>query len=163
MLRTYLNDKLTKGFIQESSSLVGAFILFVKKKDGSLRLCVDYRHLNWLRIKNCYPLLLINEALDRFVGVQAYTKLNIRSAYNLIWIKEGDEWKMAFQTRYGHFEYKVMPFGLANAPATFQDHINAILHDYLNKFYIAYLHNMLIYWEDSTQHTEHVRRVLKRL
>ena len=163
VLRTYLDDNLTKGFIRESSSPAGAPILFVKKKDGSLRLCVDYRGLNRLTIKNRYPLPLISEALDRLVGAQVYTKLDIRSAYNLIRIKEGDEWKTAFRTRYGHFEYRVMPFGLANAPATFQGHINAILRDYLDVFCIAYLDDILIYSEDPAQHTEHVRRVLERL
>ena len=105
VLRTYLDDNLIKGFIRESSLPAGAPILFVKKKDGSLKLCVGYKGLNRLTIKNRYPLPLINKALDCLVGTQVYTKLDIRSAYNLIWIKKGDKWKTAFQTRYGHFEY----------------------------------------------------------
>ena len=96
VLRSYRDNNLMKGFIQEFSSPVGAPILFVKKKNGSLRLCVDYRGLNQLTINNCYPLPLISEALNRLVGTQVYTKLHIRFAYNLIWIKEGDKWKTAF-------------------------------------------------------------------
>ena len=98
---------------------------------------MDYRALNRLTVKNRYPLPLISEALDRLVGAKIYTKLDIRSAYNLIRIREGDEWKTAFRTRYGHFKYKVLPFGLANAPATFQEYINKVLSKYLDDFCIA--------------------------
>ena len=157
MLREYIDDNLSKGFIRQSTSPAGAPILFVKKKDGSLRLCVDYRGLNRVTVKNRYLLPLISEALDRLVGAKVYTKLDIRSAYNLIRIKEGDEWKTAFRTRYGHFEYRVMPFGLANAPATFQGYINYILRDYLDVFCIAYLDDILIYSSDPAEHTRHVR------
>ena len=163
VLKEYIHDNLKKGFIRASTSPAGAPILFVKKKDGSLRLCVDYRSLNRITIKNRYPLPLISEALDRLVGAKIYTKLDIRSAYNLIRIREGDEWKTAFRTRYGHFEYLVMPFGLANAPATFQGYINHILRDYLDVFCIAYLDDILIYSNSKEEHTLHVRKVLGRL
>jgi hypothetical protein len=116
-LRTYLDENLAKGFIQPSKSLAGAQIL--KKKDGSLRLCVDYRGLNKVTICNRYPLPLIPELLDRLRIAQIFSKIDLRGAYNLVWIKPRDEWKTAFRTRYGHSKYKVMPFGLINAPIVF--------------------------------------------
>ena len=163
VLREYIEDNLRRGFIRPSTSPAGAPILFVKKKDGSLRLCVDYRSLNRLTVKNRHPLPLISEALDRLVGAKIYTKLDIRSAYNLIRIREGDEWKTAFRTRYGHFEYLVMPFGLANAPATFQAFINKVLREFLDVFCIAYLDDILIYSNNKEEHIQHVRLVLDRL
>jgi transposase InsO family protein len=163
VLREYIEDNLQRGFIRPSTSPAGAPILFVKKKDGSLRLCVDYRALNRLTVKNRHPLPLISEALDRLVGAKIYTKLDIRSAYNLIRIREGDEWKTAFRTRYGHFEYLVMPFGLANAPATFQAFINKVLREFLDVFCIAYLDDILIYSNTKEEHVQHVRLVLDRL
>ena len=163
VLWDYLADNLAKGFIQALTSPLGAPILFVKKKDGTLRLCVNYQGLNYLTQKNRYPLPLINKALDRLVGVKVYTKLDIRSVYNLIWIKEGDEWKTAFQTCYGHFEYCVMPFGLVNTPAMFQGYINRVLYDCLDVTCLAYLDNILIFSEDEAEHTEHVHEVLRHL
>ena len=106
---------------------------------------------------------MINKALDRLVGVKVYTKLNIRSAYNLIWIKEGDEWKTVFRTCYGHFEYHMMPFGLVNALAMFQEYINGVLHDCLDVTCLAYLDDILIFSEDEVEHTEHVCEVLRHL
>ena len=163
VLREYIDENLAKGFIRPSTSPAGAPILFVKKKDGSLRLCVDYRGLNKITKKNRYPLPLISEALDRVSGAKIYSKLDIRAAYNQIRIRDGDEWKTAFRTRYGHFEYCVMPFGLANAPATFQGHINNVLRDFLDVFVIAYLDDILIFSTDVRSHTRDVRRVLERL
>ena len=119
-LREYIDENLAKGFIRHSKSPAGAPILFVKKKDGSLRMCVDYRGLNKITKKNRYPLPLISGLLDQLGQAKIYTKIDLRGAYNLVRIKEGDEWKTAFRTRYGHFEYNVMPFGLTNAPAIFQ-------------------------------------------
>ncbi|KAJ8324255.1 hypothetical protein O5D80_8742 [Batrachochytrium dendrobatidis] len=162
-LRDYLDENLANGFIQPSTSPAGSPILFVKKKDGSLRLCVDYRSINNITIKNRYPLPLINEMLDRLQGSQVYTKLDLRGAYNLLRIRAGDEWKTAFRTRYGHFEYKVMPFGLTNAPATFQHFINDVLRNELDQFAIAYLDDILIYSKSEKEHLDHVRTVLKRL
>ena len=131
-LRKWLDENLSKGFIRPSSSPAGSPILFVKKKDGSLRLCVDYRDLNEKTIKNRYPLPLIQETLMQLSKAKWYTKLDIRGAYNLIRMAEGDEWKTAFRTRYGLFESLVMPFGLTNAPATFQAYINETLSSYLD-------------------------------
>ena len=118
-LKTYIETNLANGFIQPSKFPAGAPILFNRKPDGSLRLCVDYRGLNNLTIKNRYLLPLIGESLDRLGRAKRFTQLDLTNAYHQMRICEGDEWKMAFRTRYGYFEYQVMPFGLSNAPATF--------------------------------------------
>ena len=118
-LEEYINDALAKGLIRESKSSARAPILFVPKKDGTLRLCVDYRGLNEMTVKNRHPLPLISELLDRLNGSKVFSKIDLKNAYYRIRIREGDEWKTAFRTRYGHFEYLVMPFGLTNALATF--------------------------------------------
>ena len=162
-LRVYLDDALKTGKIRPSTSPAGAPILFVPKKDGGLRLCVDYRGLNKVTKKNRYPLPLISETLDRLVGAKAFTKLDLKDAYHRIRIKAGDEWKTAFRTRYGHFEYLVMPFGLANAPSTFQAYINQAMKDLLDVVCVVYLDDILIYSYDETKHEEHVRMVLDRL
>ena len=130
-LREYLEENLAKGFIRESKSPAGAPILFAPKKDGGLRLCVDYRGLNAVTVKNRYPLPLISEIMDRVSGAQYFSKIDLKDAYHKLRIKEGDEWKTAFRTRYGHYEYLVVPFGLTNAPATFQAYINKALHGLL--------------------------------
>jgi transposase InsO family protein len=162
-LKEYIEDNMTKGFIQASSSPAGAPVLFVKKADGSLRLCVDYRGLNEVTIKNRYPLPLIRETLDRLAKAKWYTKLDLRWGYNQIRIAKGEEWKTAFRTRYGLFEYTVMPFGLTNAPATFQHFINDTLREYLDVFCTAYLDDILIYSDTLEEHKGHVRQVLEAL
>lgn len=162
-LRTYLQESLRKGWIRPSKSPAGAPILFVPKKDGGLRLCVDYRGLNKITIKNRHPLPLIDETLDRLTGASVFTKLDLRDAYYRIRIKEEDVWKTAFRTRYGHFEYLVMPMGLANAPATFQAYINKTLAGLLDDFVVVYLDDILIYSRNPEDHAEHVKRVLERL
>ncbi len=162
-LREYLDENLSKGFIRSSSSPAGAPILFVKKKDGSLRLCVDYHGLNNITIKNRYALPLISELLDRVHGTKFYTKLDLRGAYNLVRIAKGEEWKTAFRTRYGHYEYQVMPFGLTNAPASFQALVNDVLRPYLDDFVVVYLDDILVYSKDLESHIEHVKKVLRRL
>ena len=163
VLRAYLDKHLKNGFIRPSTSAAGAPILFVKKKNGSLRLCVDYRGLNLLTIKNRYPLPLIGESLDRLSKARIYTSLDMVAAYNRLRIREGDEWKTAFRTRYGHFEYTVLPFGLTNAPATFQSFVNKILAERLDLCVIVYLDDIVIYSMDRKQHIEDVKWVLQRL
>jgi transposase InsO family protein len=163
VLREYIADALEKGWIRPSKSPAGAPILFVPKADGSLRLCVDYRGLNRITIKNRYPLPLISELLDRFSRAKVFSKLDLRDAYHRLRIREGDEWKTAFRTRYGHFEYLVMPFGLANAPATFQAYIHNALGDLLDTVCVVYLDDILIYSDSEEEHREHVRLVLNRL
>ena len=162
-LRDYLGKNLSRGWIRESESPVGAPILFVKKKDGSLRLCVDYRGLNAVTKKDRYPLPLIGEALDRLSTAKYYTKLDIKDAYHNIRIRDGDEWKTAFKTRYGLFEYTVMPFGLTNAPATFQRWINSTLNRYLDICCLVYVDDILIYSNDLAQHKKDVRNIMETI
>ena len=163
VLWDYLVDNLAKGFIQASTSPSGVPILFVKKKDGTLQLCINYHSLNQLTRKNWYPLPLIKKVLDWLVGAKVYTKLNIHSAYNLIRIKEGDKWKTAFRTWYSHFEYHIMPFRLINTSATFQEYINSVLKDCLDVTCLAYLDDILIFSKDEVDHKWHVRKVLQCL
>jgi hypothetical protein len=125
-LREYIDENLSKNFIMHSKLLGGAPILFVKKKDGSLHMCVDYRGLNKVTKKNRYPISLISGLLEQLGSAKIFTKIDLRGAYNLVRVKEGDEWKTTFCTRYGHFKYLVMPFGLTNALAIFQHMINDI-------------------------------------
>jgi Reverse transcriptase (RNA-dependent DNA polymerase) len=162
-VREWIDDNLSKGFIRASSSPAASPILFVKKPDGSLRLCIDYRGLNEITVKDRYPLPLILETLMRLQKSKYYTPLDLLSAYNLVRIKEGDEWKAAFRTRYGLFEPLVMQFGLTNAPATFQHLINDTLRPFLDEFSTAYLDDILIYSESLSEHREHVRKVLHAL
>jgi hypothetical protein len=136
-LKEYIEENLTKGFIQASSSPAGAPVLFVKNSDGSIRLCVDYHGLNEITIKNWYPLPLIHETLDRFAKAKLYTKLDLGWRYNQIRMAKGEEWKTACRTRYGLFKYIFLPFGLTNAPATFQHLIYNTLCEYLAVFCMA--------------------------
>lgn len=163
VLREYLRKYLERGWIRHSRSPAGAPILFAKKKDGSLRLCVDYRALNNITIKNRHPLPLIQESLERLGNARIYTRLDLREAYHRLRIKKGDEWKTAFRTRYGHFEYLVVPFGLTNAPAAFQAYINRALSDLVDRICVVYLDDILIYSRTAEDHVEHVRMVLDRL
>jgi transposase InsO family protein len=162
-LREYIEENLQKGRIRLSKSPAGAPILFVPKKDGGLRLCVDYRGLNGVTTKNRHPLPLVSEIIDRVSGSLYFTKIDIKDAYYRIRIKEGDEWKTAFRTRYGHFEYLVMPFGLTNAPATFQSYIHQALRGLLDTICVAYLDDILIFSKDRDSHTQHIKQVLERM
>jgi hypothetical protein len=162
-LRAYLDEMLAKGFIRTSTSPGGAPVLFAKKKDGSLRLCVDYRKLNSVTRKNRYPLPLISNLIDRLQSAKIYTKFDLRAGFNNIRIAPGDEWKTAFRTRYGAFEYLVMPFGLTNAPATLQLFMNDIFLDMMDIFVLVYLDDILIFSGDLASHRLHVRQVLNRL
>jgi hypothetical protein len=163
LFKEYLDEFLTKEFIVFSSSFVDASILFVKKSKDDLKLCVNYRKLNVITIKNRYSISLINQLLNRFNDVKKFTKLNIQTTYNFIRIKKEDEWKTAFRCRYEQYEYRVMSFELANASATFQSYINFALKEFLNVFVVIYLNDILIYSQNEEEHTNHVRLVLKRL
>jgi hypothetical protein len=162
-LRKWLDENLAKGFIRASSSPGRVPILFMKKGDGSLRLCVDYRGLNEGTIKNWYPLPLLHKTLLRLQKARFYTKLDIRGAYNLVTMAEGEEWKMAFRTHYGLFELLVMLFGLTNAPASFQHFINDVLWPYLDVFITAYLDDILIYSDDLNEYRIYIQKVLQAL
>jgi transposase InsO family protein len=162
-LRAYIEDALQKGWIRHSTSPAGAPILFVPKPDGSKRLCVDYRGLNAMTVRNRHPIPLISEILDRLSGAVIFTKLDAKDAYQRMRIRKGDEWKTAFRTRYGLFEYLVMPFGLCNAPASFQAYINEALAGLVDVLCIVYLDDVLIYSKRSEDHPQHVRTVLERL
>jgi hypothetical protein len=163
LFKEYLDEFLTKEFIVFFLSFVDASILFVKKSKNDLRLCVNYKELNAITIKNRYSISLINQLLNRFNNVKKFTKLNIQTTYNFIRIKKKDEWKTAFRCRYEQYEYRVMSFELANAFATFQNYINFALKKFLNVFVIIYLNDILIYSQNEEEHTNHVRLVLKRL
>src|SRR5271169_1965960 len=160
VLKKWLEENLSKGFIRASSSPAGAPILFAKKGDGSLRLCVDYRGLNAGTIKNRYPLPLIQETLMWLSRARWFTKLDVRGAYNLLRMAEGEEWKTAFRTRYVLFESLVMPFGLTNAPASFQHFINDVFWPFLDIFCSAFIDDILIYSNTLAKHKQHVRQVL---
>ncbi|KAJ1041364.1 hypothetical protein NDA10_007969 [Ustilago hordei] len=162
-LRRYLDENLKKGFIRPSKSPAQSPVLFVPKKDGGLRLCVDYRGLNEITVKNRAPLPLIEEQLFLHRKARIYTKLDLRAAYNLIWIAKGDEWKTAFGTQLGLYEYLVMPFGLANAPAHFQSFINDIFRDIIGIYVVVYLDDFLIFSDTEEAHVKHVTEVLTRL
>ncbi|XP_049339640.1 uncharacterized protein LOC125804612 [Astyanax mexicanus] len=162
-MEEYVQEALSQGFIRHSTSPVAASFFFVKKKDGGLRPCIDYRQLNAVTKTYPYPLPLVPVALEQLRGASIFTKLDLRSAYNLVRIREGDEWKTAFFTTRGHYEYLVMPFGLKNAPSVFQSFINDVLRDMLGKFVIAFIDDILIYSSDLTTHISHVRAVLTRL
>ncbi|KAI2654015.1 Transposon Tf2-9 polyprotein [Labeo rohita] len=141
----------------------GAGFFFVGKKDGSLRPCIDYRGLNNITVKNTYPLPLISSAFERLQGASVFTKLDLRNAYHLVRIRRGDEWKTAFNTSRGHFEYLVMPFGLSNSPGVFQALVNDVLRDMVDRFIYVYLDDILIFSSSLQEHVQHVRRVLQRL
>ena len=156
VLRKYIDENLKKGFIRHSQSSCGAPILFVKKADGTLRLCVDYRALNKIITKNHYPLPLIGELLDHISRAKYFTKFDVRDGYHRLRMATGEEWKTAFRCRYGLYEYTVMPFGLCSAPGTFQHYMNDTFRDFLDKFLIVYLDDLLIYSDSLVKHKRHV-------
>ena len=162
-LREYLDDMLGKGFIRPSNSPAGAPILFGKKKDRSLRLCVDYQGLNAITWKNWYPLPLVGDLLDRLRSAKFFTKIDLHAGYNNVRILPGHKWKTVFRMCYGSFEYLVMPFGMTNSLATFQHFMNDIFHDTADIFVIVYLDDILVFSETEEEHRVHVRRVLERL
>ena len=162
-MEEYINDALASGFIRPSTLPAGAGFFFVGKKDGGLRPCIDYRGLNKVTIRNRYPLPLMSTAYDLLQGATVFSKLDLRNAYHLIRIRQGDEWKTAFNTPSGHYEYQVMPFGLTNAPAVFQALINDVLRDMINRFVFVYLDDILIFSKSLQEHHHHVRSVLQRL
>ncbi|KAL9268383.1 Transposon Ty3-I Gag-Pol polyprotein-like protein, partial [Drosera capensis] len=162
-LKTQLEELLEKGYIRPSVSPWGAPVLFVKKKDGSMRLCIDYRELNKITIKNRYPLPRIDDLFDQLQGASVYSKIDLRSGYHQLRIKTEDISKTAFRTRYGHYEFVVMPFGLTNAPAVFMDLMNRVFKPYLDHFVVVFIDDILVYSRDHREHEEHLRTTLKTL
>ena len=159
----FINENLRFGFICPTSSSHAALVLFVKKKDGSLRLSVDYQGLNKISKKDRYPLPLISDLLDSPSQAKVYTKIDLRHAYHLVRIAKGNEWKTTFRTCYGSYEWQVMPFGLTNAPAAFQQFVNSVFTDMLNVCVIVYLNDILLYSDNMEDHTKHVQEVLWQL
>ncbi|GJV60253.1 putative reverse transcriptase domain-containing protein [Tanacetum coccineum] len=162
-LSEQLKELSDKGFIRPSSSPWGAPVLFVKKKDGSFRMCIDYRELNKLTVKNRYPLPRIDDLFDQLQGSSVYSKIDLRSGYHQLRVREEDIPKTAFRTRYGHYEFQVMPFGLTNAPAVFMDLMNRVCKPYLDKFVIVFIDDILIYSKNKQEHEEHLKIILELL
>ncbi|GJS21218.1 hypothetical protein Tco_0449850 [Tanacetum coccineum] len=162
-LSEQIKELSDKGFIRPSSSPWGAPILFVKKKDGSFRMYIDYRELNKLTVKNHYPLPRIDDLFDQLQGSSIYSKIDLRSGYHQLRVREEDIPKTAFRTRYGHYEFRVMPFGLTNAPAVFMDLMNRVCKPYLDKFVIMFIDNILIYSRNKKEHEEHLKTILELL
>ncbi|KAK3556470.1 hypothetical protein QTP70_008246 [Hemibagrus guttatus] len=162
-MEEYITEALAQGYIRPSTSPAASSFFFVAKKDGGLRPCIDYQALNKITVKFRYPLHLIPAALEHLRGATVFTKLDLRSAYNLIWIQEGGEWKTVFVTPTGHYEYLVMPYGLVNAPSVFQDFMHEVLRDFLHKFVLVYIDDILIYSRSMADHQRHVMEVLHRL
>ena len=162
-LKKQLEELLAKQFIRPSVSPWGAPVLLVKKKDGQSRLCVDYRQLNKVTIKNRYPLPRIDDLMDQLRGAAIFSKIDLKSGYHQIRVKAEDIPKTTFRTRYGHYEYLVMPFGVTNAPAVFMDYMNRIFNSFLDKFVVVFIDDILIYSKDRREHEEHLRQVLQIL
>ncbi|GKE65126.1 putative reverse transcriptase domain-containing protein, partial [Tanacetum coccineum] len=162
-LMSQLQELLDKGFIRASSSPWGAPILFVKKKDGSMRMCIDYRELNKVTVKNVYPLPRIDDLFDQLQGTKWFSKIDLRSGYHQLKVREEDIPKTAFRTRYGHYEFVVMPFGLTNALTIFMDLMNRVCRPMLDKFVIVFIDDILVYSKSKEEHEAHLREVLETL
>nr|GFB39247.1 putative reverse transcriptase domain-containing protein [Tanacetum cinerariifolium] len=162
-LSKQLKELSDKGFIRPSSSPWGAPVLFVKKKDGSFWMCIDYRELNRLTVKNRYPLPRIDDLFDQLQGSSVYSKIDLRSGYHQLRVREEDVPKTTFRTRFGHYEFQVMPFGLTNAPAVFMDLMNRVCKPYLDKFVIVFIDDILIYSKEEKEHEEHLKAILELL
>ncbi|GKD21049.1 putative reverse transcriptase domain-containing protein, partial [Tanacetum coccineum] len=162
-LSDQLKELSDKGFIRPSSSPWGAPVLFVKKKDGSFRMCIDYWELNKLRVKNRYPLPRIDDLFDQLQGSSVYSKIDLRSGYHQLRVREEDVPKTAFRTRYGHYEFQVMSFALTNAPSVFMDLMNRVCKPYLDKFVIVFIDDILIYLKNKQEHEKHLKLILELL
>ncbi|GKD85272.1 putative reverse transcriptase domain-containing protein [Tanacetum coccineum] len=162
-LSNQLQELADRGFIRPSTSPWGAPVLFVKKKDGSFRMCIDYRELNKLTVKNRYPLPKIDDLFDQLQGSSVYSKIDLRSGYHQLRVRNEDISKTAFRTRYGHYEFQVMPFGVTNALAVFMDLMNRVCKPYLDKFVIVFIDDILIYSRNKEEHANHLRIMLELL
>jgi hypothetical protein len=155
-LQMQLKELLDSGLVRSSVSPWGAPVIFVKKKDGSLRLCIDYRDLNRATVKNRYPMSRIDDLFDQMKGATVFSKIDLRSGYHQLRIKESDIPKTAFRTRFGHYEFVVVPFGLTNAPTMFMSLMNGVFRKYLDRFVQVFLDDILIYSRNEREHEEHL-------
>jgi hypothetical protein len=162
-LKKQLADMLSKGLIRPSASPWGSPVLFVDKRDGTIRLCVEYRKLNEVTIKNKYPLPKIEDLFDQLNGAKVFSKIDLRTGYHQLKVRESDIPKTAFTTRYGLFEYMVMSFGLTNAPAYFMNLMNKVFMKFLDKFVVVFIDDILVYSKTEEEHAEHLRLVLGTL
>jgi hypothetical protein len=162
-LKMQLKELLDLGLIRPSVLPWGAPVIFIRKKDGSWRLCIDYRQLNKATIKNQYPLPRIDDLFDQMKGATVFSKIDLRSGYHQLRIKEDDIPKTAFKTRFGHYEFTVLPFGLTNAPGVFMSLMNGVFREYLDKFVQVFIDDILIYSRTTEEHDEHLRLVLQCL
>ena len=160
-LKVQLQELLDKIFIRPSTSLWGAPVLFVKKKDKTFQLCIDYRQLNRVTIKNRYPLLRIDDLFDQLRGARVYSKIDLLMGYHQLRVREADIPTTAFRTRYGHFEFTVMPFGLTNAPTSFMDLMHRVFQPYLDQFFVVFVDDILIDFQFEREHEDHMRVVLQ--
>ena len=162
-LKSQLQELLDKGFIRPSVSPWGAPVLFVKKKDGTLRMCIDYRQINKVTVKNRYPLPRVEDLFYQLKGAGVFSNIDLRSGYYQLRVKEVDVLNTAFRTRYGHYEFLVMPFGLTNVPAAFMDLINRVFRPYVDQFVVVFIDDILVYSKDAQEHEQHLRIVLEML
>ena len=162
-LRVQLQELLDKGFMRPSTSPWGASVLFAKKRGKTLRLCIDYRQLNRVTIKNRYSLHRIDDLSDQLRGARVYFKIDLRTGYHQLRVRETDIPKTAFRTRYGHFEFMVMPFGLMNAPTAFMDLMHRVFQPYLDQFVVVFVYDILIYSQLEWEHEYRLRIVLQLL
>ena len=162
-LKVQLQGLLDKGFVQPSVSPWGAPVLFVKKKDGTLRMCIDYQQINKVTVKNKYPLPRIEDLFYQLKGVGVFSKIDLRSEYYQLRVKEVDVPKTAFRTRYGHYEFLVMPFELTNAPTAFMDLMNRVFRPYVDQFVVVFIDDILVYSKDAQEHEQHLTLVLQKL
>ena len=140
---------MDKGFILHSVSPCSAPVLFVKKKDGTLRMCIDYQQINKVTVKNKYPLPRIEDLFNQLKGESVFSKIELRSGYDQLQVKDVDVLKTAFRTRYGHYEFLVMPFGLTNAPTAFMNLMNRVFHPYLDQFVVVFINDILVYSKNA--------------
>jgi hypothetical protein len=162
-LKKQIDELLEKGYIIPSTSPWPAPVLFVEKKDGTKRMCIDYRAFNEVTIKNKYPLPRIKDLFDHLRGASVFSKIDLRSGYHQLRIRPSDVPKTALITKYGLYEFMVMSFGLTNAPAYFMYLMNTVFMDYLDKFVVVFIDGILVYSQNEQEHEEHLRKVLQRL
>src|SRR5258706_11369746 len=162
-LKLWIEESLAKSFIRASSSSAASPIIIVRRPGSAPGICVDYRALNDITVKDRHPLPHIEESLNQIRGARYFTKIDLHRYFNQIRIQESDEWKTAFRSYYGLFEFLVMPFGLTNTPATIQRFMNDTLREFLDQFCVVYIDDILIYSKNKKEHWEHVRRILAKL